>query len=99
MCGGGGILGGIGSFFGPVGMLVGGLVGSMLGGQQQQPQMAQAPAAPQSSKSPTAASIQGTLLGTGQAGGAPGAAQTLLTGPGGIDPKTLNLGKSTLLGQ
>lgn len=38
------------------------------------------------------------MTGTGQAGGAPGVAQTLLTGAGGIDPSTIGLGKNTLLG-
>lgn len=87
------------------GMLGATIGSSLLGGQeqQQQPQqqLQQAPALPdqQAAKTPTSTSIQSGMIGTGQAGGAPGAASTLLTGPGGIDPKTLTLGKNTLLGQ
>lgn len=78
---------------------------TLLGGQQQQQmpsiQIPQAPAVPESqaAKAPTATSIQSGMIGTGQGGGAPGIAQTFLTGAGGVDPKTLNLGKNTLLGQ
>lgn len=39
------------------------------------------------------------LLSAAQQGGKAGASGTMLTGPGGIDPSALNLGKSTLLGQ
>jgi hypothetical protein len=39
------------------------------------------------------------MLSAGQAGGAPGVAQTFLAGPTGVDPKTLRLGRNTLLGQ
>jgi len=38
------------------------------------------------------------MAGAGQAGGAPGVAQTLLNGAGGIDPSTLGLGRNILLG-
>ena len=55
-------------------------------------------APPQASKAPTAASVLKAQQGMGQAGGAPGVAQTFLTGSGGIDPSLLQLGKSTLLG-
>lgn len=37
--------------------------------------------------------------GPGAGGGTPGVAGTMLTGPAGVDLGTLNLGKSTLLGQ
>jgi len=56
------------------------------------------PPPPQASKVPDASTIQQQLAGTGQAGGTPGVAQTFLTGPGGIDPSLLKLGKNTLLG-
>ena len=67
--------------------------------QQQKEQAAQAEAnRPQASKAPTTSAIMGQQAGTGQAGGAPGVAQTFLTGASGVDPSTLNIGKSTLLG-
>lgn len=79
---------------------------TLLGGQGEEKQPAQqavqqTPTVPESqaAKAPTSTSIQQGVLGIGQAGGAPGAASTLLTGPGGIDPSKLNLGKNTLLGQ
>lgn len=64
------------------------------------PKPAAQPQAPQSqvAKTPDAATVSGDMAGQGQAGGAPGVAQTMLTGPGGVDPNTLNLGKNTLLG-
>lgn len=40
----------------------------------------------------------GALLSANVAGGKTGQASTMLTGPGGIDPSTLQLGKTTLLG-
>jgi len=55
-------------------------------------------ALPQSAHSPNAATISAGLAGAGQAGGSPGAAQTLLTGANGVDPNSLKLGKNTLLG-
>jgi hypothetical protein len=53
---------------------------------------------PQASKAPTVKGVQADTAGAGQAGGAPGVAQTFLTGASGVDPSLLNLGKSTLLG-
>lgn len=53
--------------------------------------------APQAAQAPNLNQIQQLLAGKGQAGGQPGASSTVLTGPG-VDPGTLNLGKSTLLG-
>ena len=55
-------------------------------------------APPQASKAPDALGTLKSQQGTGQAGGAPGVAQTFLTGSGGIDPSLLQLGKTTLLG-
>lgn len=55
-------------------------------------------APPQASKAPDAAGVLKSQQGAGQAGGAPGVAQTFLTGAGGIDPSLLQLGKTTLLG-
>jgi len=53
---------------------------------------------PQPSQMPNMSVIQKQLAGAGQAGGAPGIGQTMLTGPGGVDPNQLTLGKNTLLG-
>jgi hypothetical protein len=59
----------------------------------------QAPIAPpQASVAPDANNTVKSLGGTGQSGGAPGVAQTFLTGPGGVDQGSLLLGKSSLLG-
>lgn len=55
-------------------------------------------APPQASTAPDAQNTLKALGGTGQAGGAPGVAQTFLTGPGGVDQSSLLLGKSSLLG-
>ncbi|HAV74716.1 MAG: hypothetical protein CMN89_08180 [Sutterellaceae bacterium] len=41
----------------------------------------------------------GPRAGTTQQGGMPSPQSTLLTGPGGVDPSMLQLGRSTLLGQ
>lgn len=56
------------------------------------------PAAPQAAQVPDANTDITNNAGSAQAGGSPGVAQTFLTGPGGIDPSLLNLGKATLLG-
>lgn len=82
--------------------LLGGAVGSrLLGGSQSAPQM-QAPTPPpapdQVARTPDVNTVRQNNMGTGQAGGSPGVAQTMLTGPSGIDPKLLKLGKNTLLG-
>jgi hypothetical protein len=53
---------------------------------------------PQGPESQGASAAQAMMGGAGQAGGAPGVAQTLLTGAGGVDPSTIGLGKNTLLG-
>jgi hypothetical protein len=58
-------------------------------------------APPQAGQAPN---VQGTGAGPNGlpapgAGGQPGAAATFLTGGSGVDPATLSLGKSTLLGQ
>lgn len=53
---------------------------------------------PNGPESQGGSAAQAAMAGTGQAGGAPGVAQTLLTGAGGIDPSTIGLGKNTLLG-
>lgn len=66
--------------------------------QQKESAAAAEASRPQASKAPTVMSVQASQAGTGQAGGAPGVAQTFLTGAGGVDPFQLNLGKSTLLG-
>jgi hypothetical protein len=68
--------------------------------QDRQTQAEQDAAAnrPQASKAPGVQAVQADQLGTGQAGGSPGVAQTFLTGASGVDPSLLNLGKNTLLG-
>ena len=38
------------------------------------------------------------MMNTGQSGGAAGVSQTFLTGPSGVDPSMLNIGRNTLLG-
>lgn len=53
---------------------------------------------PNGPESQGGSAAQAAMTGTGQAGGAPGVAQTLLTGAGGVDPSTIGLGKNTLLG-
>jgi uncharacterized protein HemX len=53
---------------------------------------------PQPSKAPNVQAVQASQAGAGQGGGAPGVAQTFLTGASGVDPSLLNLGKNTLLG-
>lgn len=71
--------------------------------QQNKPQAPQAPQAPtpppQQAQAPQMQGIVAGLKGTGQAGGAGGVGSTFLTGPGGIDPNALKLGKTTLLGE
>ena len=60
-----------------------------------------APAAPtpmpQAAQAPNGNMIQASL-GGGAGASTPGVAQTLLTGGGGVDPSSLNLGRNTLLG-
>ena len=56
------------------------------------------PAPPQASQAPDVAGTVKGMAGAGQGGGAPGVAQTFLTGSGGVDPSLLQLGKNTLLG-
>lgn len=53
---------------------------------------------PQASQAPSAQGVQSSVAGMGQGGGAPGVAQTFLTGAGGVDPSLMNIGKATLLG-
>ena len=67
-------------------------------GVTQKPPKPNIPAMPQASQVPDANTAVKGQAGPGQAGGSPGVAQTFLTGPGGVDPSLLNLGKSTLLG-
>lgn len=66
-------------------------------GKSKKPDIPATPT-PQGDKVPDADADITKNAGTGQAGGSPGVAQTFLTGPGGVDPSLLNLGKSTLLG-
>ena len=57
-----------------------------------------APPDPQAPKAPSATDTRTGITGVGQSAGAPGIAQTMLTGAGGVDPGQLKLGRSTLLG-
>lgn len=70
------------------------------GQMDQQRQLARQAEAtkPQQTQAPGVQGVQSIMDGQGQSGGAPGVAQTFLTGSSGVDPSTLNLGKSTLLG-
>jgi hypothetical protein len=60
------------------------------------PQKAIAP--PQAATTPNLQAIQQGVQGRGQAGGAAGIAQTMLTGAGGVNPNKLDLNRTTLLG-
>jgi hypothetical protein len=82
--------------------MVVGVVGGLIAGNQQAPQMPNLPPPPpppQAEKMPTIQGIAGGLNGAGQAGGARGVAQTFLTGTSGVDPNALKLNKPTLLGE
>jgi hypothetical protein len=80
-----------------IGLLSG--MGGMVASQMLAPNMTpDIKPPPQASKSPDVQSVAAGQAGQGQAGGAPGVAQTFLTGSGGIDPSLLQLGKKTLLG-
>ena len=75
--------------------------GAAAAGKAQAPNIPppQAPIAPpQAAKVADANTYIGAQAGTGQAGGAPGVAQTFLTGPGGVDNSSLKLGGTSLLG-
>jgi hypothetical protein len=74
------------------------VVGAAIATQAGKSKGVQLPATPQAGKVPDANADLTKNAGVGQAGGSPGVAQTFLTGPGGVDPSLLNLGKSTLLG-
>lgn len=47
---------------------------------------------------PDVQGVRNQQAGAGQGGGAPGVAQTFLTGSTGVDQSSLQLGKQTLLG-
>jgi hypothetical protein len=89
-----------GSFL-PLGL--GAAAGVALASRQRAPSLPAMPApdpVPQSqaAKAPEAADVLKSMQSTGQAGGAPGVAQTLLTGAGGVDQKTLKLAHQSLYG-
>ena len=52
----------------------------------------------QAAKTPDTDTVRKQQMGAGQGGGAPGIAQTFLSGVQGVDPSTLQLGKTALLG-
>lgn len=54
--------------------------------------------AKQGAQTPTAGDVRQGMAGMGQGGGAPGIAQTFLTGSGGVNPFMMPLGQNTLLG-
>jgi len=81
------------------GALAGVAINYMLAPKQPKiPDPVAPPPPPQASQMPNMNVIQKQLAGAGQGGGAPGIGQTMLTGPGGVDPNQLTLGKNTLLG-
>lgn len=57
-----------------------------------------APPQSQAAQMPDANNTTKSLTGMGQSGGAPGVAQTFLTGAGGVNQDSLMLGKTSLLG-
>lgn len=75
-------------------------IGAALGSDHSKPLKPPTPPPPlpQASQSPDAQAVRTAMSGMGQAGGAPGIAQTFLTGASGIDSSTLTLGKNLLLG-
>lgn len=95
--------GGFLSSFNPITMLATTVLGQLVGSAFSKKQdAAPAPAAvapakpaPQASTAPEVNTVRNQVAGTT----GDGQASTLLTGLGGVDPKTLNLGKSTLLGE
>ena len=81
----------------------GALGGMLLAGMQKQPNIpAPTPVTDlpgsQAASTPTASDILSQTAGTGQAGGAPGNAQTFLTGAGGVNQSSLKLAKNKLYG-
>lgn len=74
------------------------IVGAAVSSSTNKAKSPNIPAVPQAAQQPAASTVVAGQSGTGQSGGSPGVAQTFLTGPGGVDPSLLNLGKSTLLG-
>ena len=78
-------------------IVAGALVASSQKAPEPPPPQAPTPP-PQPSQAPDANAALSQARGMGQGGGAPGVAQTFLTGPGGVDQSTLQLGKTTLLG-
>ena len=78
--------------------VVGSLVANAFAPDAPTANVPKATPAPQASQAPSVQGVRQSVGGNGQGGGAPGAAGTLLTGAGGIDPKLLQLGKSSLLG-
>lgn len=90
------------NMFSPAALLTGGASLAVTGTKAMMKGAEAAPAAPapqaaaaaaQPTKAPSRPASGG---GAGMAGALPGA---MLTGPGGITPSSLNLGKNTLLGQ
>ena len=78
--------------------VVGGIAGAAMNKPPKLPPPTPPPPPPQEAKSPTAVDFRTGVMGSGNSGGSPGASSTLLTGPNGVDPAELKLGKSTLLG-
>lgn len=72
--------------------------GASIYGAMNQPGQPKVGAPPQAAKTPDASATRSALAGMGQGGGAPGVAQTFLSGTGGVNPALLQLGGNTLLG-
>lgn len=72
----------------------------VFGGGEKKEQAAPAPVAAPDVKPPQApaAPSVGAFMGANQSASAVGPMSTQLSGPGGIDPTTLKLGKNTILG-
>lgn len=86
-----------------IGLLASALAGAAVASAKKTPKIGdptapEKPPEPAVAKAPSAADARTGVAGAGQSGGAPGIAQTMLTGAGGVDPNKLTLGKSTLLG-
>jgi hypothetical protein len=114
MCGGGGLVGAAVGFVtgGPIGALAGFMAGNSYDQAREQKTLAERASvqAQQNADTQAAQADQAmnranqkkpdtsALLSAATQAGKAGASGTLLTGPQGVDPNTLSLGKSTLLG-
>ena len=78
----------------------GALLGKAVSSKPKMPALPAPEKPPQATKAPDRqAVVAGNAAAAGPGGALAGNSSTFLTGPAGIDPSTLNLGKNTLLGQ